>query len=193
MKKQINLLTNREDYQKYEELFLYFRKSTYIFLIFFFIILIYFLITISNQNKKINLLNLEKTSLLKTINLNAEKYAKLNYLNKKYIDLENFLKNDANSSFYYSILNNSLKDSSEAALIKNFVIDKDRKFEVTIAFNDFSSLRNFFQFIENEKFLKYFEKIFLKNFTIIGTTLDKKENYELSFYGIFLPYKKFNQ
>lgn len=193
MKKQINLLVNREDYKKYEDFFFYFKNATYGLVIIFLITSVFFLINLINQNKQIAYLTLKKTNILKIINLNAEKYVQLNYLNKKYNDLNNFLKDDAHSLFYYSILNNSLKDSSGSSQIKKFNIDKNRKFDLTITFNDFTSLNNFLKFIENDKFLKHFEKIYLKNFTIIGATLDKKENYELSFYGVFLPIDKINQ
>lgn len=189
-KKRINLIINREDYRKYEEIFYYLRNGVYLILFIFFIILIYFLITISNLNKKIEYLTLEKTSILKIISANTDKYAKLNYLRKKYFDLISFLKEDASSSQYYSLLNNSLQDSSQSAKIKTFIVDKNRNFEFTVVFSDFSSMRNFFQFLETEKFLKNFEKIFLKNFYIIGATVDRGENYELSFYGVFMPYEK---
>ncbi len=189
-KKRINLIINREDYRKYEEIFYYLQNGVYLILFILFIILIYFLITINNLNKKIDYLNLEKTSILKIISANTDKYAKLNYLRKKYSDLISFLKEDASSSQYYSLLNNSLQDSSQSAKIKTFIVDKNRNFEFTVVFSDFSSMRNFFQFLETEKFLKNFEKIFLKNFYIIGATIDKGENYELSFYGVFMPYEK---
>ncbi|GIW64920.1 MAG: hypothetical protein KatS3mg092_0853 [Patescibacteria group bacterium] len=190
IKKRINLIINREDYRKYEEIFYYLQNGIYIILLIFFIILIYFLININNLNKKIDYLNLEKTSILKIISANTDKYARLNYLRKKYSDLTNFLKEDSNSYQYYLLLNTSLQDSSQSASIKTFIIDKDRNFEFTVIFSDFSSMRNFFQFLETEKFLKNFEKIFLKNFHIIGATVDKSENYELSFYGVFMPYEK---
>lgn len=189
-KKYINLIVNREDYQKYEEYFFIFRKIVFVLFGIFFIISFYFFLSIRSLNKKIEILNLEKTTILRFINQNTEKYAKLNYLKGKYIDLKNFLKDDANSSFYYSILNDALKESSESAIIKEFNINKNREVDFKIGFSNFSELRSFFKFIESDIFLKNFEKIFLKNFTVIGKTEEREENYELSFYGKFLPYEK---
>lgn len=189
-KRRINLIINREDYQKYEEYFLLLKKIVYGLFLIFFLVFLYFFILIKNLDKKINILSLEKTNALKIINKNTNKYVKNNYLKLKYTDLKNFLKDDASSSFYYSLLNNALKESSESATIKEFNINKNRDVDFTIAFSSFSDLRNFFQFIESEKFLKNFEKIFLKNFLVIGKTENKEENYELSFYGRFLPYEK---
>ncbi|MCS6956395.1 MAG: hypothetical protein NZM02_00915 [Patescibacteria group bacterium] len=189
-KKSINLIINREDYQKYEDFFLVFKKIVFGLFFLFFIILFYFLIIINSLNKKIELLNLEKISVLKIINENTEKYVKLNYLKTKYFDLKNFLKEDSNSSPYYSLLSNALAESSESAIIKEFNINNKREVDFTIGFSDFLSLRNFFQFIESDVFLKNFENISLKNFLVIGATENEKENYELSFYGKFLPYEK---
>lgn len=189
-KRKINLIINREDYQKYQEYFILLRKIVIGLFLIFFLTFFYFLISVKNLDNKINDLKLEKTTLLKIINQNIDKYAKINYLKLKYFDLKDFLKDDAGSFFYYELLNNALKESSESAIIKEFNINKQRDINFTISFSNFSSLKNFFQFIESEKFLKNFEEIFLKNFLVIGKTENKEENYELSFYGRFLPYEK---
>ncbi|MCX7956069.1 MAG: hypothetical protein N2593_03145 [Patescibacteria group bacterium] len=189
-KKTINLIINREDYQKYENFFILFKKIVFVFFIIFIIVFFYFFIRLINLNKQIKDYNSEKINLLKIINENTEKFVKINYLRSKYYDFKNFIKEDSNSYFYYSLLNDALTKSSESANIKEFNIDKNRNVDFTIAFNDFESLRDFFQFIESDIFLKNFEKIFLKNFLVIGATENRSENYQLSFYGKFFPYEK---
>lgn len=188
-KRRINLIINRQDYNIYEEYFFLLRKIVFVLFFLFFILFFYFVFSINKLNDELKILNSEKTNLLKIINQNAEKYAKFNYLKLKYYDLKTFLKDDASSSYYYSLLKEALNESSESAMIKEFIINKNRDFEFTIGFLSFSDLRNFFKFIESENFLKNFEKIFLKNFAVIGKNETKEENYELSFYGRFLPYE----
>lgn len=186
-KKRINLIINREDYQKYEQYFFYLRISFFILLIIFFISFLFIFINLNHKKKLENQLMFQKASLLQYLNAHTENFAKINYIEKKYNDLNLFLKDDANSSTYYTILDLALKESSETAILKNFKINKDREVEFKISFNDFQSLRNFFQFIEKPIFLKNFETISLKNLSIIGQKdNNEKKNYELNFVGKFI-------
>jgi len=192
-KKGINLIVNREDYHKIETVFSYLKLSIIVLFILFLVTSSYFLINLKQKDNQLKIINLEKQSVLRLINENSQKFAQLNYLRQKYQLLKTYIKDDANSSPYYSLLNEALKDASDSAQINEFNIDKDRRVDFTIAFSDFSSLRNFFKIIESQKFLKNFESIYLKSFNVIGATIDRKENYELSFYGKFIPISKITQ
>jgi len=192
-KKGINLIVNREDYHKIETVFSYLKLSIIVLFVLFLVISSYFLISLKKKDNQLRIINLEKQSVLRLINENSQKFAQLNYLRQKYQLLKTYIKDDANSSPYYSLLNEALKDASNSAQIKEFNIDKNRQVDFTIAFSDFPSLRNFFKVIESQKFLKNFESIYLKSFNVIGATIDRKENYELSFYGKFIPISKITQ
>ncbi len=192
-KKRINLIINREDYQKYEQYFFYLKISVFVLSIIFFISFLSIFINLNNKTKLANQLKSQKISLLQYLNNKTENFAKINYIEKKYQDLNLFLKEDANSSTYYNILDLALKESSQAAILKNFKINKNREVEFKISFNDFQSLKNFFQFIETPKFLSNFETISLKNLSIIGQkeeNEDNKKNYELNFVGKFINLEK---
>ncbi len=189
-KKKINLIINREDYQKYENYFVILKKTIIGLVIVFFALFITFFLVIGKLNDEEDKLNLRKKTLLEILQQKTSDEAKISYIEKKYQDLNNFLNEDAYSSPYYSLLNTALRESTESASLKSFNINKDREVNFTIAFSDFTQLRNFFRFIESEVFLKNFETISLKSFSVIGATIDTKENYELSFVGKFVQLKR---
>ncbi len=189
-KTKINLIINREDYQKYENYFALLRNFIIGLTVVFFALFFTFFFILSNLGGKEDQLNLRKKTLLQILRQQTNDEAKINYIEKKYDDLNTYLKDDAYSSPYYSLLNSALTESTESASLKSFNINKDREVNFTITFSDFNQLRDFFRFIESEAFLKNFEAISLKSFSVIGATLDTKENYELSFTGKFFPLKR---
>lgn len=188
-KTRINLIINREDYQKYESLFTYLRIILAGFILVFFSLFLTFFIIIKNKTSVEENLELKKKTLLEFLRQKTSDSAKVNYIEKKYNDLNTFLKDDAYSSPYYSLLNSALLESSESAILKSFSINKSREVDFTIAFSDFNQLRNFFKFVESKIFLDKFELISLKSLSLFGATNIQKENYELSFTGKFIPLK----
>ncbi|MCL4364176.1 hypothetical protein M1328_02970 [Patescibacteria group bacterium] len=189
-KTKINLIISREDYQKYERYFSYFRIGLIVLVVIFISISLFLLVSVKNKADQRNLLILEKDTLLKKMQSETIDQAKINYIENKYQDLTTFLKDDANSSPYYSLLNSALQQNgTQSAALKSFTIDKDRNVTFTIAFSDFSQLRNYFQYIETPSFLGNFETISLKSFSVIGATDIQKENYQLSFVGKFTTLK----
>lgn len=191
-KNKINLIINREDYQKYESYFYYLRIAFFGFFILFFIIFLAFLITLKKINYQLKILELKKKTLLEYLKEKTTDTAKINYIEKKYRDLKIYLKDDSYFSPYYSLLNSALLESSQSAELKHFNINKNREVDFTLSFADFNDLRNFFKFIESKKFLDNFETISLKTLNLFGKTELKKENYELSFKGRFTPLKETN-
>ena len=114
--------------------------------------------------------------------------AKINYIQKKYTDMNTFLKDDAASLPYFQLLTEAIKGSSESAGIKSFDINKDHSTSFTVTFSSFDTLMEFLKFAESQTFVKNFETIILKSFTIIGDK-EKKESYQLGFSGKFIPIK----
>lgn len=191
-KNRINLIINQEDYQKYENYFYYLKIAFFGFFMLFFIIFLAFLIILKKINYQLKTLELKKKTLLEYLKEKTTDTAKINYIEKKYRDLKTYLKDDAYSSPYYSLLNSALLESSQSAELKSFNINKNREVDFTLSFADFNDLRSFFKFIESKTFLDNFETISLKTLNLFGATELKKENYELSFKGRFIPLKETN-
>ncbi len=187
-KTRINLLVNREDYQKYENFFERLKLSTAIFTLFLFIIFIFFYLTIRKKFNTFEQMNLQKKTYLQLLTERRPDEAKINYIQKKYLDLKTFLKDDASSTPYYQLLSDALKNSSQTASLKSFEVNKDREASFTVIFSNFEKLMDFLKFAESKEFINNFENISLKNFVVIGNE-EKNESYELSFSGKFAPIK----
>lgn len=187
-KTSINLLVNREDYQRYENFFERLKLSTTILTFFLFIIFVSFYLTIRKKFNTFEQMNLQKKTYLQLLTERRPDEAKINYIQKKYLDLKTFLKDDASSTPYYQLLSEAIKNSSQTASLKSFEVNKDREASFTIIFSNFEKLMDFLKFAESKEFTNNFENISLKNFIVIGND-QKTENYELSFSGKFVPIK----
>jgi len=187
-KNQINLLVNREDYQKYENVFERLKLSAFIMTLGLFILLIFFYIILKGKFNKYEQMNLQKKTYLQLLTERRSDEAKINYIQKKYLDLKTFLKDDASSTPYYQLLSDAIKNSSQAASLKSFEVNKNREASFTISFSEFTKLMEFLKFAESKDFIMNFEKISLKNFVVMGDK-EKNESYELSFTGKFVPIK----
>lgn len=187
-KNYINLLINREDYQKYENIFERFKLVATILTVVLMIIFIYFYFSIKNQFNIYEKMNLQKKTYLQLLTNRRGDEAKINHIEKKYADLEKFLKDDASSVTYFEILSDAIKNSSDTAQLKSLEVDKTRNTSFTITFSVFEKMMDFLKFTESGIFLNNFENISLKNLIIIGDNKNE-ENYELSFTGKFVPAK----
>lgn len=187
-KNRINLLINREDYQKYENFFERFKLSAAILVGVLTVIFIFFYITLRNKLNTYEKMNSQKKTYLQLLTERSKDEAKINYIEKKFLDLKKYLKDDASSVTYYEILSDSIKNSSDTAKLKSFDVDKSRNTTFVITFSIFEKMMSFLKFAESEVFLKNFETITLKNLIIVGNSKES-ENYELSFVGKFVPVK----
>lgn len=187
-KNRINLLVSREDYQKYESFFEQLKLSAAVLTIILFVIFISVYLVLRNKFSFYENMNLQKKTYLRLLSERRGDEAKINYIQKKYLDLKTFLKDDASTTPYYQLLSDAIKDSSQSANLKSFEVDKDRMVSFTIVFSTFNKLMDFLKFAESQTFIKNFENISLKNFVVMGDK-EKKESYELSFSGKFIPFK----
>lgn len=185
---KINLIVNREDYQKYQNYFYYLKILIIVLGVLFLTTFLVYFIDLQKRNGVNDKLDKQKAFYLEILQEKKGDEAKIFYLQKKYSDLTLFLKDDSNSAPYYNLLTYTLKESSQSSQIKSFSIDKDHAFTFTIVFQNFDELLNFFKFIESDSFIKNFENISLKSFTLISET-NAKENYQLSFEGKFIAIK----
>lgn len=186
-KTRINLLSTRNDYQKYERYFLWIRTTAVVLSIVFFVILFIYLTFIATQIRTITELNNSKKYYLELIDAKKDEQANILLINQKYNSLQNFLKDDAQSLPYYNLLSDALKTSSEAGTLKSFTIAKNRKTSFSVGFQNFNEMMSFFHFVESPTFLKNFEKVTMKNFSAILNTENQKEKYELAFDAVFIP------
>ncbi len=184
----MNLLISRENYQKYESFFEQLKLSVAVLTVILFIIFISFYLVLKNKFSLYENMNLQKKTHLQLLSERRGDEAKINYIQKKYLDLKTFLKDDASSTPYYQLLSDAIKDSSQSASLKSFEVNKDRMASFTISFSAFKELMDFLKFAESQAFIKNFENISLKNFVVLGEK-EKKESYELSFSGKFIPFK----
>ncbi|MBI5123749.1 hypothetical protein HZA75_07860 [Candidatus Roizmanbacteria bacterium] len=187
-KNRINLLVSREDYQKYENYFEQLKLSAAVLTAILFILFISFYLVLRNKFNLYENMNLQKKTHLQLLSERRGDEAKINYIEKKYLDLKTFLKDDASTTPYYQLLSSAIKDSSKSAGLKSFEVNKDRMTSFTISFSAFKELMDFLKFAESQTFIKNFENISLKNFVVLGKK-EKKESYELSFSGKFIPFK----
>lgn len=192
-KNRINLLVNREDYQKYEDFFEKVKLSVIFPALIFFIVFVYFYFLIKGKLDTFESKNLQKQAYLQQLTPRRGDEAKINYIEKKYLDLKTFMKEDASSAGYYQLLSDAIKDgstneSSDSAILKSFQVNKGRQVTFSIIFSDFEKMMNFMKYVESRAFLDHFENISLKNFVVIGNR-ENKANYELSFDGKFIPIK----
>lgn len=133
-------------------------------------------------------MNLQKKAYLELLTARRPDEAKINYIQKKYLDLKTFLKDDAASTPYYQLLSEAIKNSSQAATLKSFLVNKNRESSFTISFSNFDKLMEFLKFAESLDFIANFENITLKSFVLIENS-ESKESYELGFSGKFVPIK----
>lgn len=187
-KTRINLLVNREDYQKYENFFERLKLSVAVLAFCLFVIFIFFYLTIRKKFNTFEQMNLQKKSYIQLLTERRPDEAKINYIQKKYLDLKTFLKDDATSTPYYQLLSDAIKSSSQTASLKSFEVNKDREASFTVIFSTFEKLMEFLKFAESKEFISNFENIFLKNFIVVGDE-EKNVSYELSFSGKFVPIK----
>jgi len=187
-KSNINLLINRVDYQKYGNIFERLKLTVAILTVILSVIFGYFFITLKKLATSYEKMNLEKKTYLQLLVNRRGDEAKINYIENKYKDLKNNLKDDAHSVTYYELLTNAINDSSESARLKSLEVDKTRNTSFTITFTLFDKMMEFLKFAESETFLENFENITLKKLIIVGEK-DKNENYELGFVGTFIPVK----
>jgi len=188
-KTKINLLTNREDYQKINLYFKYFRTALLFFSLACFAAVILFYFSNASETNKYNVLVREKTHFTKLVNQNKVQELKLNFINRKYSALQDFSREDAKFLPYYNKLSSLLIYGTEEANLRSFDINKIREVNFMVSFDDFTDVINFFGLLESDKFLSSFDTLIIKGFSIFGDELTKKKNYDLTFFGKFKELK----
>ena len=111
-KTKINLLINKQDYQKVEKYFYFLRYITIFFIIVFALSLGYVFIQLRNQDNKINTLSSKKKALLESLKNKEEDEANIIFINNKYNTLKKFEEDDVKALPYYNLLITALSQNS---------------------------------------------------------------------------------
>ncbi len=149
----------------------------------FIVFLIFIVLSIAQKNRINGLLN-QKQGLLNYIVENKNNEVETTYFLLKKEQLKKFLKEDAEFLPYYKILDNSIKSSSNAAVVQSLTIDKNKQTQFSIQFLNYESMYNFFKFIESDIFLKNFEMLELTAFSL-SAQKESTKGYMLNFQGKF--------
>lgn len=156
------------------------RYATFVGICFFAVFLILSIMNII-QKSKIQALQEEQVKYLTFIKENKNSETDTAYFLLKKEQLKKFMKDDAQFLPYYTIIQDSLNTSSNAATIQKMLIDKTKKTEFNISFNDYDAMNVFIKYIESDKFLKNFESLTLENFSLNKSG----KGYEIDFTGKF--------
>ena len=123
---KINLLVNKQDYQKVEKYFYVIRYITFFFIIIFALSLGYVFIQLRNQNNSLNELSNKKKALLESLANKEEDEAKIIFINNKYNTLKKFEEEDVKALPYYNLLITALsQNSSDEDISQSEQIEKD--------------------------------------------------------------------
>lgn len=179
--KRINLIKKPKEYLKYENFFLFLRKTTFFLTIFFLIIFIPSYLFIYQKDKDLKSLYQKKGQLLNFLTKNKEKEVIFLNLKGKHQLLIDFLKDDVNFLPYYSLLLESLKFASETPMIDKVVIDNKKRVEFYLSFKDINSFLSFLKYAESEDFVNKFNKLYISR---IDLTEESKQA-KLLFIGEF--------
>jgi hypothetical protein len=164
----------------------------------FFVIFIFINYQIILGKKEIVKLESIKKDYLNYLIENKDNEAELRYFNAKEQQLKEYSKDDASFLPYYQVLLNALNyasdsaaiSTSEAVLLKNISIDKNRRSEFNIQLANLEVAVNFMRYVESDVFLNNFDELVLTNFNLFETKqTEKSENYQFKFSGVF---KKIN-
>ncbi|MBI2051950.1 hypothetical protein HYT33_04280 [Candidatus Roizmanbacteria bacterium] len=182
-KTRINLLAGRQNYARIEKYFAWIRWATIGYAAFLLIASGIFSFFLFQQNTQIQSSLEEKRLYLTELGGKKENEAKLIYLAKKMGAYDRFIRDDARFVPYFTLLTETLKSTTESALLSSFVLDKTRTVEFTLSFDDVEAMLESFKFIESPQFLKNFEELSLSQFTSQG---EKQKKYALTFEGKFI-------
>lgn len=189
MKKHINLLTKKKDYQTKERFFYLLRKVAIIsgFLIVVFLSIIFlFQQKIKGQYQR---LLSKKQEKLKQLLAKKEREKKLVYINEKSLAFKRFLQEDMNFLPYYNALLNHFPISSESAKIKYINFNNQREVKLLISFYNYQDLYQSLGRLEDDKFLSLFDYLTLNSFSL---SEEKMKTYQLTLKGKFNPIKNAN-
>lgn len=187
MKKRINLLIYHKKYQETESLFSTIRKVVMAFLFFSLLIIPIMLLILNNKRTQLNQLIEEKNRLKEELNKKKDVEIAYQIFSHKFSQLKEILSADVDFFPNYQLINDSLKSATTGAFLDSIEIDKDKKTNFIISFQNLDELINFLNYIEEKKYLYNFSQLTLKSFSLDQSSLENQasKKYQLSFVGQF--------
>lgn len=187
--KKINLSVFNNDYKKTLQFFKFLRIFTFIFSISVSAVFIFFFILNAGVLRQIDALTVEKNSLLSSSPSEKKNEAEILYVTQKLSLLDQYLKADTNSVYYFNLLSERLKDSSNSAVLESFTLDKNHSTLFKVLFTSREATLNYLRYIETEDFLQHFSSLSLTNIATVSeensSSNSARTNYRLSFTGTF--------
>jgi len=184
MKRYINLLTQRKDYQKKEKFFSRFRRMTTLLGVVTILFLIIVFAIEEKIKKEYQTLLAKKQDFLNQLISKKDVEKQIIYFNEKSNFFNKVLKEDINFLPYYRVLKTYLPVSTQSADISMIKYNNTKKVEFVLTFSNYQDLYNSLSNLENEKFLNLFDELTLNSINLSET---KIRNYQLSFRGRFKP------
>lgn len=152
-----------------------------IFLFLLFLFLAYQVVTLTKTQDE---LLKKKETYLRYLLEEKELEANMRYFKSKQLQVNTFLKEDANFLPYYKVLKGSLEETSNQPELDTIDIDKDRNTRFIVKFDNSEDMLSFLRYIESETFLKNFVSLSLQNFNL-NQLQSKGSRYQLELRGIF--------
>lgn len=189
-KKRLNLL-RKEPRNRIQELVIS-KTIFYATIVGIILFVVFLLLNLLNiiQKRDIETKLKEKESVLNYIVSNNNDIIKSAYFSLKNDLLKKYMKDDAEFLPYYTVLNDSIASASNSARVESLYIDKSKKTEFVIDFNDYNAIYKYIKYTESDMFLKNFESLTLTSFSIDQTNISKNKGYTLNFEGQFKELQK---
>lgn len=106
------------------------------------------------------------------------------FINKKE-QLKSFLKDDAQFSKYYNLLQDTLKKANTDAVISSVDLSVGKNVAFVIRFTDFENSEKLLNFIETPEFLDNFQSLTLQSFTVTRAAVGTENVFQLQLNGQF--------
>jgi len=165
------------------------KKFLTIFGIIIFVVFIFLVAQTIRLDLQLQDLGKKKEIYLKYLLIDKDTEANMRYFKSKQTQLNTFLKEDANFLPYYTVLKESLDQSSNSAILDTIVIDKDRATRFVVKFSNYDEMLAFLKYIESEDFLKNFTSLSLESFNL-SQDFSSVKNYQLELKGVFKELKE---
>lgn len=188
MKKYINLLYHKKEYQKKQKILL----AIIFFLMIIDIIFFSLFISISYQffknQREYKDLIIEKENILNLNKKNAELQVKINYISNYSNHFFNLLDNDLNFLPYYEFIKKKLESISPEIKITQINFDKNNNFKFLIFIPNIETLINFLNLLEDPEFKSNFNRLNLISLILSNKNLyvnDEKNDLIINLEGQF--------
>lgn len=184
MRKRINLLYKKKDYQNIERIFINLRRFTFALgAVSVLLLLIIFVLKTGAKSKYEEKLSTKQQHLTQLL-AKKDIETKAIYFNEKSTVLKSYLKDDINFLPYYQKLQTYLPVSTDYTSIELINFDNERNAEIVLSFSNYDDFYRHLSRFENEQFLGIFENLMIDSFTL---SEEKSQSYQLKLIGKFKP------